>query len=101
MNAFAGWSLWHGKDSKCGKCGMKEKKGGCCKDEHKQIKLKSEHQKSTAAEYIRLLDAPILISPITIFSLSEAFISFNFPLSNAPPKTAEERLYILYSVFLI
>ena len=36
MNEYVGASLWDGDDtSECGKCGMKEKKGGCCKDEHK------------------------------------------------------------------
>ena len=43
MNEFVGRNLWHGdKENECGKCGMKEKKGGCCKDQHKQLKLSAD-----------------------------------------------------------
>lgn len=102
MNEFVGWSLWHGeKEKECGKCGMKEKKGGCCKDEHKQVKLKTEHQKSATAQYIRFLDVPALITPVADFSFKVTPTSLAFPVSNAPPKIPRERLYILHCVFLI
>ena len=100
MNEFVGWSLWHGeKDKKCGKCGMKEKKGGCCKDEHKQIKLKTDHQKSAVAQYFQLVESPALVTPIADFSFIATSVSLNFPVSNAPPKIPRERLYILHCVF--
>lgn len=102
MNELVGWSLWHGeKDKECGKCGMKEKKGGCCKDEHKQVKLKTEHQKSATAQYIQFLDVPALITPVADFSFKVTPTSLAFPVSNAPPKIPRERLYILHCVFLI
>ncbi len=102
MNEFVGWSLWHGeKEKECGKCGMKEKKGGCCKDEHKQVKLKTEHQKSATAQYIQFLDVPALITPVADFSFKVTPTSLAFPVSNAPPKIPRERLYILHCVFLI
>jgi len=102
MNDFVGWSLWHGeKEKECGKCGMKEKKGGCCKDEHKQVKLKTEHQKSATAQYIQFLDVPALITPVADFSFKVTPTSLAFPVSNAPPKIPRERLYILHCVFLI
>lgn len=102
MNEFVGWGLWHGKkDKECGKCGMKEKKGGCCKDEHKQVKLKTEHQKSVTAQYIQFLDVPALVVPIADFSFKGTSISLDFPVSNAPPKIPRERLYMLNCVFLI
>ncbi len=102
MSELVGWSLWHGKDDgKCGKCGMKEKKGGCCKDEHKQIKLKTDHQKSVIAQYFELLDAPALLTSIADFNFKLNAVSLNFPVSNAPPKIPKERLYILHCVFLI
>lgn len=31
-------------DRKCGKCGMKEKQTGCCKDQHKFFKLSDSHK---------------------------------------------------------
>ena len=102
MNEFVGSSLWHGeKDKKCSKCGMKEKKGGCCKDEHKQVKLKTEHQKSATAQYIQFLDVPALLSPFADLSFKGTSISLDFPVSNAPPKIPRERLRILNCVFLI
>lgn len=102
MNELVGWSLWHGeKDNECGRCGMKEKKGGCCKDEHKQIKLKTEHQKGATAQYIQFLDVPALVTPIADYSFKGTPIALEFPVSNAPPKIPRERLYILHCVFLI
>jgi hypothetical protein len=31
-------------NNKCGKCGMTEKKGGCCNNEHKFVKLQDSHK---------------------------------------------------------
>ncbi|MBC6489624.1 hypothetical protein BC349_01485 [Flavihumibacter stibioxidans] len=102
MNEFVGWSLWHGKkDNKCGRCGMKEKKDGCCKDEHKQVKVKTEHQKSATAQYIQFADVPALVIPITDISFKGIEVSLHFPVSNAPPKIPRERLYMLNCVYLI
>lgn len=103
MGKYVGWNLWHKKDNQCGKCGMKEdaKKKGCCKDEHKQVKLKAAHQKAATVQYFQLLDAPALVTPIVEFSFKEKLVSLTFPVSNAPPKTPRERLYILHCVFLI
>jgi hypothetical protein len=102
MNEFVGSSLWHSdNDNECGKCGMTEKKGGCCKDEHKQLRLKTDHQKSTVTQYFKILDVPALVTPIVTFNFKETLVSLTFPVSNAPPKIPRERLYILYCVFLI
>lgn len=102
MNEFVGWSLWqHEKDKECGKCGMKEKKGSCCQDEHKQIKLKTEHPKSVTAQYIPFLDVPALLTPVADFSFKGTSVSLSFPLSKVPPKIPRERLYTLHCVFLI
>lgn len=102
MNELVGWSLWHsGKNNECGKCGMKEKKGGCCKDEHKQVKLKTEHQKSATAQYIEFLDAPALVTPVADFRFKGTSVSLTFPVSNALLKIPRERLYLLHCIFLI
>ena len=101
MGKRAGVDFFSGNDKKCGRCGMKEKKGGCCKDEHKQVKLKTEHQKSATAQYIQFLDVPALITPVADFSFKVTPTSLAFPVSNAPPKIPRERLYILHCVFLI
>lgn len=102
MNDFVGSSLWHGKkDNKCGKCGMTEKKGGCCKDEHKQLKLKTDHQK-TAIQFVPLLATPVLLTPGTDFDIYISFTIVQYPTINGPPKKVlKERLYLLNGVFLI
>ena len=101
MGEKTGIEFFGGDNEKCSKCGMKEKKGGCCKDEHKQVKLKTEHQKSATAQYIQFLDVPALVTPLTDFSFKGTPIALDFPVSNAPPKIPRERLYILHCVFLI
>ena len=102
MNEFVGSSLWHSnKNDECGKCGMKEKKDGCCKDEHKQVKLKTDHQKSAITQYFKIVATPALITPIVTLDVKETLVALTFAVSNAPPKIPREELYILYSVFLI
>lgn len=44
MGQKAGMEFYGSNDGPCGKCGMKEKKGGCCHDEHKFIKLEDSHK---------------------------------------------------------
>jgi hypothetical protein len=44
MGKKAGVDFFGAKDDKCGKCGMIEKKGGCCSDEHKFVKLEESHK---------------------------------------------------------
>jgi hypothetical protein len=55
MNQFVGASIWHSDNEKCGKCGMKEdaNKKGCCKDEVKVIKLKTDHQKASVSNFTK------------------------------------------------
>jgi hypothetical protein len=102
MNKFVGWSLWHSdNDKQCEKCGMKEKKGGCCKDEHKQIKLQTEHEKGATAKYIQFVETSQLLTPIESYDFSVPVISVTHPTSHAPPKIPKERLYLLHCVFLI
>ncbi len=47
MGKVAGAELYTGDNDHCGKCGMKEKKGGCCQDEFKVYKLEDSHKNVT------------------------------------------------------
>lgn len=47
MGKKAGVDLYGAGDDKCGRCGMKEKKAGCCHDEHKFYKLSDSHKNVT------------------------------------------------------
>ncbi len=45
MGKSAGYELYGPTpDGKCNKCGMKEKKSGCCQDQHKFYKLNDSHK---------------------------------------------------------
>ena len=103
MDEFVGWSLFHSKDDKCGKCGMGEKdKNGCCKDEHKHFKLKTDHQKANAAQFINLVNTPLLPVPVIDFSFhSILHIYESYPTYHAPPDIGNEKLHVLHCVFLI
>jgi len=105
MNEFVGWSLFNGKDEKCGKCGMEEKdkdKEGCCKDEHKQFKLKIDHQKIDVPQFINMLTSPVLPEPVIDVSFYSLLnIAERYPTCHAPPDLGKKRLHVFHCVFLI
>ncbi len=76
MGKKAGVELFGNDNDKCGKCGMKEKKGGCCSDEHKFYKLNDSHKNvsndvsfETPVVFIEnplpLLQFPFINDPLT------------------------------------
>ena len=103
MNEFVGWSLSHGNDDKCGKCGMEEKdKDGCCKDEHKHFKIKTDQQKTNVTELINLVIAPALSAPVPDFTLDPPInITEGYPVCHAPPDIGKNKLHVLHCLFLI
>lgn len=105
MNEFVGWNLWHGdKENECGKCGMKEKKGGCCKDEHKQLKLSADqiHNQLKAFVFEQFL-APVILTDYPVYNFTQPqSAAVIFPKSNAPPnRWRNVPLYLSNCVFLI
>lgn len=44
MGKKAGVEFYGSGNDKCGRCGMTEKKAGCCHDEHKFIKIEDSHK---------------------------------------------------------
>jgi hypothetical protein len=44
MGKPAGVDFYKSENEKCSRCGMKEKKNGCCHDEHKFHKLQDSHK---------------------------------------------------------
>jgi hypothetical protein len=101
MNELVKFSFEEEQDEKCGRCGMTEKKGGCCSEEHEQIKLKADHQ----AEANTQIDFPEfsvaeLPNPIELPATIASPIAIDFPVSHAPP-LLRERLYLLHCLFLI
>ena len=74
MGEKAGVEFYGNDNDKCGKCGMKEKKSGCCNDEHKFYKLDDIHKKASNDANI---EAPVI-------SLTESYPVFDFLLATLP-----------------
>jgi hypothetical protein len=102
MNQMVGWNLWHSEKEECGKCGMKEDKTGCCKDEHKHFKLKADHHNAATESLITFNAAPVIVNPIPDFNF-KAFkkITESYSTCHAPPNINNIRLHVLHCVFLI
>ena len=101
MNEFVGWSLWHDEDNACDKCGMTEKKGGCCKDEQKLVKLKADQQKAVVAQYLQLSTTPGIVTTFFTADFVSIQLPDYLPVSHAPPPLLKERLYVFHCVFLV
>jgi len=104
MNKFVGWNLSHNENEKCGKCGMKEDatKKGCCKDEHKQLKIDSDQQHSTISSFTDILTSPGLIQPFYSYHFQiDKFEKITNTYFRPPPLIPIQKLNILYCTFLI
>ena len=105
MDKFIGWDLSQTETITCGKCGMKESKTkkGCCKDEVKQLKINTDHQKSSAAVFIKVLSNSIIYSYPSFFTFTN--IVFNETQSGLhyypPPLPPIQKLTVLYCTYRI
>jgi hypothetical protein len=104
MNEFVSWNLWHSaKEKKCSKCGMKEKKGGCCKDEHKQLKIDSDQNKNQLKTFVfEKVFTPVI--PTSHYDYNFRLPTptiLEFPKNNTSPPWRSVSIYIANCVFLI
>ena len=105
MGHLADWSIWVNNDEKqCGKCGMEKQEGGdngCCKDEHKWVKV-DDDQKANL-----IIEPPSLSSEDINFLHGYTIVNFSnilgdlLPQSNAPPRKTKIATYILNNNFRI
>ena len=105
MDKFIGWDISESKNTTCNKCGMKEiaTKKGCCKDELRQLKINTEHQKSTTASYLNIFEAPVIkIHPSLHEFNRAAFDEKSFQIIYSPPllPTIQKRT-VLYCTYRI
>lgn len=104
MNELVNWGLWHSNNKKCGKCGMEkshEKNNGCCKDEHKQVKLENDHKGSATYQ---LTELGSIILPVPVFEIPHInflTVTEQNPVSHAPPRSDDIAVYIRNCVFRI
>lgn len=104
MGEYMGSSLYHSKDNKCEKCGMKKAKSkGCCKDEHKYVSLKREHNQTKASVEIPNFFTETILPTYFAYDI----VVVNYPATTAkaiihpPPLIHKQRLHILNCVYLI
>ncbi len=102
MNEFVGWSLFHNKDNKCGKCGMEDRnKDGCCKDEQKLIKLEIDQQKTDISFVNKLSPLVFTVPPFEIAIHPALQYLSGIYVYLPPPDIRWPSLNILHSQFLI
>ncbi len=104
MNEYVSWDLAHSKeDNKCGKCGMTDKKSGCCKDEYKQVKLSVDQQDTLQKDFTAPFNFDFNYPLASEYSLplnygvvlTQPIEKFSSPLRRTIP------LFITYCSFLI
>lgn len=105
MGRLVDWSLFLDKSATCGKCGMSRgeaKDKGCCKDEHKKLKIEIDQKMvKTATGMIPWLEVDIPCYCIE-YPYNPAFSErYANPISHAPPRESGIALYIRNCVFLI
>lgn len=105
MGELADWGIGHNDSKTCGKCGMDksdEKDNGCCKDEQKQVKLETDHQKAGLVGFIKILAAPVISTPVPDFNFKPFLqITESDTTCYAPPDIGYLALHVLHCVFLI
>ena len=105
MDKLVDWGLGRNENDKCSKCGMEksqERENGCCKDEHKHVKLETDHKGATTYFLTELISftSP---SPGNVFELQDILptVTEQNPLSHAPPRGSDLAVYIRNCVFRI
>jgi len=105
MGKLIGWDLGHKEGDACGSCGMKKglsENKGCCKDEHKQIKL--DNDQKMVESMLQLMHASgAVILPVYGLLPESRPVSFAvaYPVSHAPPRSSGIERYILHRHFRI
>ncbi len=105
MGKLVEQNLWHNQKEKCGKCGMDKSEtndNGCCKDEHKQLKLDVDHKIAVSTfDHLQLVAIAEPVSFIEIPTIAFSSITEENPNSNAPPRSCGVAIYKRNGVFRI
>jgi hypothetical protein len=99
MGKKAGVELYGSGNEKCEKCGMKEKKGGCCSDEHKFYKLSDSH-KNVSNELSFSIPSVFVETVFPSLDVQNSFDIFTSELNNhSPPDYSAPPACILNCIF--
>lgn len=104
MDKLVEWGLEHNNEKICNECGMdksQEKNDGCCKDEHKQVKLENDHKGAISFQLAEALSIALPPQEFELLHISLPSITEQNPLSHAPPRSSTIAAYIRNCVFRI
>lgn len=104
MGELVNWSLWHNESDKCDNCGMEKndtKDNGCCKDEHKQLKIEKDQKVADSFKMMKLITCSFPVSSIEIIAHDLFSFTEENPVSHAPPRKSDIAVYILNCTFRI
>ena len=105
MGKMVEWNVMGNEKDKCPNCGMdKSKKDskGCCKDEHKQLKVTNHHSiVENAFQGMQLVALALPVSDFEIPAIAFSSITEENPTSNAPPRSSSIAIYKRNGVFRI
>jgi len=99
MGKRAGVDFYKTENDKCGRCGMKEKKTGCCHDEHQFHKLEDSH-KNVYNDISFEAGTVLLITSLPLFAWQVPLpVAGNIIRNNDPPLIAAVPIRIMNAVF--
>ncbi len=104
MGKLVNWSLGHSESDKCDKCGMEKnatKSNGCCKDEHKQMKVEKDQKGVESFQMLQLLPCALPVSFIEVPAHDFSSVTEGNPFSHAPPRSSTVAVYIRNCFFRI
>jgi hypothetical protein len=101
MGKLVGWNLGTTEQHSCNNCGMEmNSENGCCKDEHKQVKIDKDQK--TAVTFIETLQLNAVSTPVAKISYHThvlvAHLNDGTTRSNAPPLYGNVSPNILHCV---
>ena len=101
MGSKAGMELYGSSNDKCGKCGMTEKKTGCCHDEFKFYKINDSHK--TASNDISFTAPEFAVfNEYNIYNWQMPLSTVTASVNNhSPPDYAKPDVCIMNCVFRI
>ena len=105
MGQLVGWDLGHKESDDCGKCGMKKQLSqskGCCKDEHKQIKLDNDQKAVESAIQLMHTSGAVLLPAYGVLPESHPVAAAIVqPVGHSPPRSSSVAIFVLHRVFRI
>lgn len=105
MGRLIGWDLGHKEPDACGKCGMKKglsQSKGCCRDEHKQIKLDNDQKMAESLLQLMQHSGVVLLPAYgTLPDTRPVSMAVTHPATHGPPRSSGTAIFILHRSFRI